>query len=492
MLDFADIRAIVSDLDSRVVGGQVQKVQALDAWTLWLRVRRPGATVHLVLSCHPDAARLSEAEARDAVARAPSAEGEGPVAMALVDWLRSVAGGRRLRAVEVVDGERTVMLRFDEGTLVAELRGRHSNLYGVARDGRIAAWARMPTGDLRALHLGGIYQPPLRNDPSALREVPRGAPTFALARDVEVAAAERLTSASSRAVESARTKLLTQTRKRLRRLCAKVRADGERFANAEDWRRRGELLKGQMYALERAGRGAESVEVQDWYTQGAAPVTVPIDPTLGPRANVDKCFRLYRRAKTGSDRAGMRLVEVEAQLAEVERIADMTSSYDDTRSALASAGLLRRPPPGPGRRRVEAPRTPFRPFVSRAGERVLVGRGGADNHALTFRVARGNDHWLHVRDAAGAHVVVPLPTRGREPHPETLIDAAALAVHHSKLRGEGAADVTHTRRKHVRAVAGGPPGRVFVADARAIHVADIAARIERLYRDAAMDEIMQV
>ena len=126
-------------------------------------------------------------------------------------------------------------------------------------------------------------------------------------------------------------------------------------------------------------------------------------------------------------------------------------------------------------------RLPYRAFFGVKGERIFLGRGGADNHQTTFRVARGNDHWFHVRDAPGAHVVVPLPARGREPHPETLRDAAALAAHHSDLRGEAVVDVTHTRRKHVQPVKGGPAGRVRVANAKSMTVSDDPRRIERLY-----------
>jgi predicted ribosome quality control (RQC) complex YloA/Tae2 family protein len=74
---------------------------------------------------------------------------------------------------------------------------------------------------------------------------------------------------------------------------------------------------------------------------------------------------------------------------------------------------------------------------------------------------------------------VPQPGRGREPHPETLLDAAALAVHHSDLRGE-TAEVTVTQRKHVRAIPGAAPGRVTVAAARTLTVRDAEERVRRL------------
>ena len=51
-----------------------------------------------------------------------------------------------------------------------------------------------------------------------------------------------------------------------------------------------------------------------------------------------------------------------------------------------------------------------------AGDRaILVGRGAADNDALTLHVGRPHDLWLHARGVTGAHVIVPL--RRDEPCP---------------------------------------------------------------------------
>ena len=111
-------------------------------------------------------------------------------------------------------------------------------------------------------------------------------------------------------------------------------------------------------------------------------------------------------------------------------------------------------------------------------------RGGTDNHETTFKHAKGNDFWLHVRDAPGAHVIVPKPKRGHDPHQETLLDAAALAGHYSRLRGEPGIDVTVTQRKHVRAVKGGAPGRVTLAAAKTIVCHDVDDRINRLFESA--------
>jgi predicted ribosome quality control (RQC) complex YloA/Tae2 family protein len=78
-----------------------------------------------------------------------------------------------------------------------------------------------------------------------------------------------------------------------------------------------------------------------------------------------------------------------------------------------------------------------RPFRSLAvdGFEVLVGKGDAENDALTFDEAEPHDFWLHVAGPPGSHVVVRNPDRlGELPRP-VLVRAAEIAAWHSKARG---------------------------------------------------------
>ncbi|HET7746975.1 MAG TPA: NFACT RNA binding domain-containing protein, partial [Vicinamibacteria bacterium] len=69
------------------------------------------------------------------------------------------------------------------------------------------------------------------------------------------------------------------------------------------------------------------------------------------------------------------------------------------------------------------------------GFTILVGKGDADNDALTFRVADPHDFWLHVAGTPGSHVVVRNPDRLEELPRPVLERAAELAAWHSKSRG---------------------------------------------------------
>jgi len=100
------------------------------------------------------------------------------------------------------------------------------------------------------------------------------------------------------------------------------------------------------------------------------------------------------------------------------------------------------------------------------GHRILVGKGDRENDQLTFKIARGNDTWLHVRDLPGPHVVLQPAAKG--PLPErALLDAALLAVHYCRpARAEGRAEVLWTQVKNLRRA--GKPGQVYVAGGRSL------------------------
>jgi predicted ribosome quality control (RQC) complex YloA/Tae2 family protein len=132
-------------------------------------------------------------------------------------------------------------------------------------------------------------------------------------------------------------------------------------------------------------------------------------------------------------------------------------------------------------KRRDLPTPPYRAYRSSTGALILVGRGSDRNDELTFKVARGNDLWLHTRDVPGAHVVVPTASLGGKPvDGETLLDAATLAAHHSNARGEAQVDVSYVLRKHVRKPPRAAPGLVTLSGAKTIRVRMEPARLERL------------
>ena len=244
---------------------------------------------------------------------------------------------------------------------------------------------------------------------------------------------------------------LRRKRKRLQSRAAAIAADAARADQVEPLRTRaGQLLS----ALHSLAPNAQSVSVLDYQTQPPTEVTLEIDPRLGPKLQADAWFAQARRFERGARIAAERaqltqreLTRLDDQLQRVER------ADSDELSALAAemrdAGLLSASPSPQAARPSERKRLPYREFRSAAGRRILVGRGAEDNDELTLHHARPHDLWLHARDCAGSHVIVPLDRSEACPQ-QLLCDAATLAAHFSKASGEHSVDVIHTAKRYVR------------------------------------------
>jgi predicted ribosome quality control (RQC) complex YloA/Tae2 family protein len=108
-----------------------------------------------------------------------------------------------------------------------------------------------------------------------------------------------------------------------------------------------------------------------------------------------------------------------------------------------------------------------------------VGRNAKENEELTLKFAHSDDLWLHAQGVPGSHVVVRLE-KGANLPPDTLKDAATLALLYSDLKKNGKGDVIYTRRKYVRKAKGRPPGTVMVTQEKAIFLQLDRGRLDRL------------
>jgi predicted ribosome quality control (RQC) complex YloA/Tae2 family protein len=105
------------------------------------------------------------------------------------------------------------------------------------------------------------------------------------------------------------------------------------------------------------------------------------------------------------------------------------------------------------------------------GCEIIFGRTARDNDAVTFRLARPNDTWMHAAGFAGTHVIVRAPESGG-PVPASVVERAAqVAVYHSKARdARGKVAVHVCRAGDVRKPRGAPPGQVEIRRFEALKV----------------------
>ncbi len=300
------------------------------------------------------------------------------------------------------------------------------------------------------------------------------------ARGIELASAIAEDSIELHRVDLVRA--LEKARQRIERRRGAVGEDLAKITQADKIAGQAQWLVGEAA---RVPRGATKLVVTDWSSGEGVPMEVPLDPAKSAREQVEAMFKRAKRLKLGGRIAEERLAQAEAQAmaiaAALEAVRDAASLAE--MDAAAKEAKRRAPRdvtlvdagagPRAGAKAVAgakasagagakaARRVPFRTFLARSGKKVLVGKGAADNDALTLKIAKPHDLWLHAKDRTGAHVIVPLEKNHTCPA-EDLIDAAHLAAHFSDAREEKAVDVQYTPRRFLRKPKGSAPGAVVV------------------------------
>ncbi len=121
---------------------------------------------------------------------------------------------------------------------------------------------------------------------------------------------------------------------------------------------------------------------------------------------------------------------------------------------------------------------PYRRFQTQSGYSIWVGRSQRENADLTFRQARPDDMWFHVKQSPGSHVI--LGCGKSHPNLDDLLDAAELAVFYSQASQSSMVPVDYTRRKFVRKRPHGEPGQVLYRQEKTLYITPDPDRLRRL------------
>ncbi|MBS2029810.1 MAG: NFACT family protein [Deltaproteobacteria bacterium] len=472
-LSVEELADVVHEL-AALVGAVVQQAYAPRERVLLLELRVPGRTHLLRLDAEPGRTRMHLAGARPPSPAEP---------LAFQQQARAHLVGKKLAALELAPGDRVVSLRFadDEGErrVVAELTGRHGNLFLLAANGNLLALAGPNLSQVRALAPGRPYVPPASEPPAkTARSRFAPGPDFALSTQIEAAYAEKDRELDRAALRARIERPLRTKLERTQRTVKKVAVEAARGEAAEAHRVAGELLKSSLHQVK---RGAREVALTDYSSGEPRQVTIALKPELSPADNLAWHFRQYRRLQQGAARAGERLVQLQREVEQLQQELASLAALDD--DALRERALRVPEKLAPSRKGEPEARKPFREFRAEGGARILVGKGSAENDFLTFKVARPHDLWLHARGRKGAHVVVPLEKR-EQVKPEVLLDACALALHFSDAKGEPRAEVSYLPAKYLRKPRDAAPGQVIYSQEKTLVYVVEPERIARLLATA--------
>ncbi len=241
----------------------------------------------------------------------------------------------------------------------------------------------------------------------------------------------------------------------------------EKCADGDSLRICGELLKANLYAVE---RGMPYVDVQNYYDPELKTVRIPLNVSLSPAQNAQKYFKDYKRCCNAAAVLGQLIEQSREELKYIESVADelkraqSVSDLAEIRSELSESGYLRAEK---GRKKPQKAAAPYE-FTSPDGYKVLVGRNNRQNDELTLRIASDRDMWFHTKNIPGSHVIVCCD--GDELPESTVFFAAMLAAEHSKAAGSASVPVDYTAVKYVKKPSGAKPGMVIYKTNKTVYV----------------------
>ena len=217
----------------------------------------------------------------------------------------------------------------------------------------------------------------------------------------------------------------------------------------------GELLTTYGYESK---LGDKTIEVMNYYTNEK--LIIPLDSTMTALENAKKYFEKYAKLKRTYEALSELIKDTKDEIIHLESIStalDIAQKEEDLvqiKEELIQSGYSKRKG---GAKREKVLSKPFH-YISSDGYHIYVGKNNLQNEELTFQFATGNDWWFHAKGIPGSHVVVK--ANSEELPDTTFEEAARLAAHYSKGRGQDKIEVDYTQKKNVKKPSGGKLGFV--------------------------------
>lgn len=241
---------------------------------------------------------------------------------------------------------------------------------------------------------------------------------------------------------------------------------------ADDYRLKGEMLFSFLHLIKPRQL---QIELPNLYEPEGPSLTIDLDPSLTPAQNAQQLFRKYTKARSTLQMAAQQKKKTEEELYYLLSVlsainqAETLSDLQEIRAELEEAGYLKPKMVITKRVRPASWQPKLLKFTTTDGFEVYVGKNNKQNDYLTMRFAKGDDIWLHVKEAAGAHVIIK-DQPGREASPKALEEAAAAAAYYSEARLSSKVAIDYAKRKHVSKPRKARPGFVIYENYKTLFV----------------------
>jgi len=496
MLSLKELKRVARIAAPLITGVRLKRIDQTEPCALVFTFDTDAGKIPLLFTCRPGYARICMGFAHTDEPQVSAGS--------FYQYLNANWKGSHVTGLVSAENDRQVVLCLKSGMdkceIVFSMMGARSNIYLLDSGGRLIHALRPLEETRNELAIGLPWTPP--------RDVvvPEGVDRWETIPDSDYLnnAAETCLALELRGDFEDSARRIRQAIKKETSFLDKKRAnllkDLDKARQAQSDKRLGELLKNVLHTVKPA---SESVEAVDYET--GETVIIPLDTRLSPSANLENYFSRYHKEQRGVLRISELLTELDSARSELDvidqrvnavlfaEIADITALAEIAELPPVRRNLKRPPtihkktPPvkSPPRAAAQVRKNDIssrlcpKRYRTEEGLEIWVGRNDAGNDYLTTRLARGNDLFFHLEGYPGSHVV--LRTEGKaDPPTKSVLEACELAIHFSKMKNAGSADVHVAPIKDVKKPKGAKAGLVYVRGGKSIRLKRIPERLEKI------------
>ena len=233
--------------------------------------------------------------------------------------------------------------------------------------------------------------------------------------------------------------------------------------DCEKWRSFGDLIYAYQSQIK---KGMKSIALPD-FNDGSL-IDIPLDPKLDAKQNAKKCFQRYTKGKSGQVHIQRQLDLTQDEIdyfTTIQKQLEISDFKDalEIREELSNYGYLK------ANKKAKTSKKAILNYIEIEYDNqttIYVGKNNRQNEYLTFKLANKSDHWFHVSDYHGAHVLV----KTNELNEKIIRLAAMLAGYFSEARQSSSIPVSYTLIRDLKKIPKAKIGQVSMSTHKTIYI----------------------
>lgn len=232
----------------------------------------------------------------------------------------------------------------------------------------------------------------------------------------------------------------------------------------------GELITANIHLIQ---PGMKKVELINYYD--GKTIIVPLDEKFSAQKNAQNYFKQYSKQRTAISEKQIQLNENQKEIEYLESVITYIENSKDVkdiealRQELVETGYVRRRKQQGNFKDKKFKADPLKYTLSN-GMTLLVGKNNRENDMITFKMSNKGDLWLHTKDIPGSHCILEMEGSDIDKLGDVIYEAASIAAFHSKARTSENVPVDYVPIRFVKKPAGSKPGYVIFTNNRTVYV----------------------